>query len=137
MVANGDVTSAADAALVLEQSGADAVMVGRASYGAPWAAAEIAHAAGSGAAQGIPRSAGDIAGYVIAHYEAMLSLYGVESGLRQARKHLGWYLERHAAAAAPDLRKAIMTGLEPRQVIAALRKAFLAGEAAMDIRDVA
>ena len=137
VVANGDVTSVADAAQVLEQSGADAVMVGRASYGAPWTAAEIVEAAGSSAARGIPRTAGEIAGYVVEHYEEMLALYGVESGLRQARKHLGWYLERHAAAAAPDLRKAIMTGLEPRQVIAALREAFLAGEAATDIRKVA
>ena len=37
-----------------------------------------------------------MADYVVAHYEDMLSLYGIESGLRQARKHLGWYLDRHA-----------------------------------------
>jgi tRNA-dihydrouridine synthase B len=137
VVANGDVTSVADATLVLEQSGADAVMVGRASYGAPWTAAEIVQAAGSSAARGVPHGAEEIADYVVDHYEAMLALYGVESGLRQARKHLGWYLGRHAAGVADALRKVIMTGLESQQVIAALREAFLAGEAATDIREVA
>ena len=43
-----------------------------------------------------PRRRHRLADYVVAHYQDMLSLYGVESGLRQARKHLGWYLDRHA-----------------------------------------
>ena len=50
--------------------------------------------------RGVPPTDGDLADYVVAHYEDMLSLYGVESGLRQARKHLGWYLDRHARGAA-------------------------------------
>ncbi|MET0576729.1 MAG: tRNA dihydrouridine synthase DusB [Mesorhizobium sp.] len=126
VVANGDVTSAADAALVLEQSGADAVMVGRGNYGAPWTVAEIAEAAGAAAAQGIPACGEELADYAITHYEAMLSLYGVESGLRQARKHLGWYLARHAASVSAEQRRAIMTGLQPQSVIAELREAFVA-----------
>ncbi len=43
------------------------------------------------------------------HYEAMLDLYGIESGLRQARKHLGWYIDRHAPAASPELRRRVLT----------------------------
>jgi tRNA-dihydrouridine synthase B len=133
VVANGDVTSAADAARMLELSGADAVMVGRASYGAPWTAAEIAAAAGGAEAQGIPGTPEDIAAYVAGHYEAMLALYGVESGLRQARKHLGWYLDRYAAAVPPEQRKATMTGTCPRMVVAGLREAFLSCESSMEL----
>ena len=46
----------------------------------------------------------ELADYVVAHYQDMLSLYGVESGLRQARKHLGWYLDRHAPFRPPPRR---------------------------------
>jgi tRNA-dihydrouridine synthase len=65
-----------------------------------------------------------LADYVVAHYEDMLSLYGVESGLRQARKHLGWYLGRHAPATPEAVRKVILTSFEPARVVAALRSAF-------------
>jgi nifR3 family TIM-barrel protein len=121
LVANGDVASAEDAAAILEQSGADAIMVGRAHYGAPWTAGAIAGAA-AGTAD-LPDRTG-MADYVITHYEDMLALYGVESGLRQARKHLGWYLDRHAPATGLEPRKAIMTNLDPKQVVAGLRAAF-------------
>ncbi|MEP9374216.1 tRNA dihydrouridine synthase DusB [Mesorhizobium sp. KR1-2] len=131
VVANGDVCSPADAAEILAQSGADAVMVGRASYGAPWAAGYIA----TGAAADVPRSAEELTNYVIAHYEDMLALYGVESGLRQARKHLGWYLDRHAAATSQELRKAVMTSLDPAVVIRGLREALAVSE--LDARDAA
>jgi nifR3 family TIM-barrel protein len=123
LVANGDVASAADAAAILEQSGADAVMVGRAHYGAPWTAGAIAGAAGGSVTPDMPDAA-SMADYIMAHHEDMLALYGVESGLRQARKHLGWYLDRHAQATGPELRKAIMTSLDPKQVVAGLRAAF-------------
>ena len=67
-----------------------------------------------------------MADYVIEHYEEMLSLYGVESGLRQARKHLGWYLDRHAPGLSRALRSTIMTSLDPAEVIRSLARAFLA-----------
>ncbi len=131
VVANGDVCSPADAVEILAQSGADAVMVGRASYGAPWTAGAIA----TGVKAGVPRAAEELADYVVAHYEDMLALYGVESGLRQARKHLGWYLDRHAGATSADLRKAMMTSLDPSVVIRSLREAFATSET--DARDAA
>ena len=82
---------------ILEQSGADAVMIGRAHYGAPWTAGAIARCRRRrDPATACPRRRRGMADYVVAHYEDMLSLYGIESGLRQARKHLGWYLDRHA-----------------------------------------
>jgi tRNA-dihydrouridine synthase len=122
VVANGDVRSLAEASEILVQSGADAVMIGRASYGAPWTAGAIAEGAGN--IPGAPRTARELADYVVAHYEDMLTLYGIESGLRQARKHLGWYLERHAKGIALELRAKILTSLEPAAVINALREAL-------------
>lgn len=123
VVANGDVTTPEDAAAVLEQSGADAVMIGRGHYGAPWLAGSIAHAAGAEVAPTVP-AAGDMAAYVVAHYEDMLALYGAESGLRQARKHLGWYLGRHAGHVSDEQRARIMTGTDPADVVAGLREVF-------------
>jgi tRNA-dihydrouridine synthase B len=124
VVANGDVATSADAVEILAKSAADAVMVGRAHYGAPWAAGAIAHAAAGAPVERLPWIPAELAEYVIAHYEDMLSLYGIESGLRQARKHLGWYLDRHAGYAPAELRKTILTATEPNVVVAALRRAF-------------
>lgn len=124
VVANGDIATSQDAASILAQSGADAVMVGRSNYGAPWTAGAIAAKAASTMTVDVPQSPAACADYVIAHYEDMLSLYGVESGLRQARKHLGWYLERNAADAPADMRSQILTNLDPSRVIDLLRQAF-------------
>ena len=126
VVANGDVGSPADAEAVLEQSGADAVMVGRASYGAPWTVGQIASAArGVGDSSNAPASGEAMGDYVVEHYEDMLALYGVESGLKQARKHLGWYLDRHAPGLSPAERGAIMTSPDPADVVRLLRAAFV------------
>ncbi|WP_315927993.1 tRNA dihydrouridine synthase DusB [Mesorhizobium sp. SP-1A] len=124
VVANGDVCSPADAAGILAQSGADAVMAGRSHYGAPWVAAQIAATATGAEAAGMPKTSAALADYVVAHYEDMLALYGKESGVRQARKHLGWYLDRHVANVPGELRKRIMTSFDPDEVAAALREAF-------------
>lgn len=94
LVVNGDIADRASANVALEASGADAVMVGRAACGRPWLAGEIA-------GQGTGKPASDAIGaYVIAHYEAMLAHYGSETGVRHARKHLGWYLDAHAGHVA-------------------------------------
>ena len=137
LVANGDVATPGDAAEILRQSGADAVMVGRAHYGAPWTAGKIAAQAGGTGEQGVPQGPGALADYVVGHYEDMLALYGGESGLRQARKHLGWYLDRYASVVAPELRRAILTSFEPGVVVAGLREAFLRMEERPDVRSAA
>ena len=121
VVVNGDVRSAPDAAAALDASNADAVMVGRGHYGEPWAAGTVAARASGGQAAGIPS---DMAGYVLHHYDDMLTLYGVQQGTRHARKHLGWYLDRHAPETSDALRAVIMTGTDPVAVKAALRDAF-------------
>ncbi|MVA97726.1 tRNA dihydrouridine synthase DusB [Nitratireductor sp. CAU 1489] len=127
VVANGDVADAAGAARILQQSGADAIMIGRAHYGAPWTAGAIAAASSGGTATGIPVSPAALADYVGAHYEAMLSLYGNDRGVRHARKHLGWYLDRHAPALAALDRQAIMIADDPAAVLARLADLFEAG----------
>lgn len=137
VVANGDVSSPAEAAAILVQSGADAVMIGRAHYGAPWIAGGIAAAAAGEATPNIPQGSTALADYIVAHYEDMLALYGVESGLRQARKHLGWYLDRHAGGATDDGRKAILTAFEPAPVIALLRDVFSRDPQSLNLRSAA
>ncbi|WP_421873424.1 tRNA dihydrouridine synthase DusB [Nitratireductor rhodophyticola] len=116
VVANGDVTTADDAAGILAASGADAVMIGRAHYGAPWIAGAVA--------SNTERRPENLADYVIDHYEAMLVLYGTEHGTRHARKHLGWYMERHIDAVDAETRKAIMTGTDHLEVSRLLRDLF-------------
>ncbi len=137
LVANGDVASPEDAAEILRQSGADAVMVGRAHYGAPWTAGEIAARAAGADGHGVPHDSEAMAGYITAHYEDMLALYGTESGLRQARKHLGWYLDRHASSVPPDLRRTILTSFEPAVVMAGVREAFQRSEDVPGLRSAA
>ncbi len=124
LVINGDIKSADDARHAQALSGADAVMVGRAHYGAPWAAGTIARAAGAPAAQPAPKSDTEVCAYVSAHYEDMLILYGREQGVRHSRKHLGWYLDRFAPYVDADLRRTIMTSFEPAAVLALLPLAF-------------
>ncbi|TIW82943.1 MAG: tRNA-dihydrouridine synthase, partial [Mesorhizobium sp.] len=122
---------------ILEQSGADAVMVGRAHYGAPWVAGSIATAAAGTFSPGVPETRQALSDYIIAHYQDMLALYGIESGLRQARKHLGWYLDRHAGGVAGDSRKAIITAFEPARVISLLRDVFSRDPQTMNLRSAA
>jgi tRNA-dihydrouridine synthase B len=96
VIVNGDITSAAAARSALEQSGAAGVMIGRGAYGAPWLPAEIAAALAQGRDGGAPHIAqqGLIA---VAHIETMLVHYGRDLGLKNARKHIGWYLESSGA----------------------------------------
>jgi len=122
VVANGDCTSLADAAQMLSASGADAVMVGRASYGAPWMAGSIARQAAGGERYRL----NDIDRYVIEHYADMLAFYGAESGLRQARKHLRWYLDRHVPDVSQDIRQTILQSFDPDEVVRAIEIAFAA-----------
>ena len=125
LVVNGDIDGVDSAATALERSGADAIMVGRAHYGAPWTAGSIVRRASVGgvdvAAAGL---VADLADYVVAHYEAMLSLYGSGRGIRHARKHLGWYLDKHAVSISPRTRSNLMAGTDAGEVISILRRAF-------------
>ena len=120
VIANGDIVDAASARAALAASGADGVMIGRGAQGAPWRLAQIGAALFGSVAPKIPQGAalGDL---VIGHYEDMLVFYGVDLGLRVARKHLGWYLDE---AGLMDHRAAVMAAATPMATVAALRSAF-------------
>lgn len=124
VVANGDVATLSDAVTIIEQSGADAVMIGRAHYGAPWLAGKIAAEAAENDCAYIPEGNEGIYNYITDHYEDMLMLYGITQGVRQARKHLGWYMDRHVENVPPELRKTVMTSTDAQTVIASLRSIF-------------
>lgn len=120
LIANGDVESEADAAELLRVSGADAVMVGRGAQGRPWHAGVLASA--GQAPEGRERLE-----LIAEHYEMMLGFYGIETGLRHARKHLGWYMDRFA----PDAAKGpVLTATDHRVALARLMEALEAAPSA-------
>ena len=91
VVINGDIIDPATARQALEASGADAVMIGRGAYGAPWMPGRIAAFLETGRDPG-PPSLAEQEAIALAHVEAMLINEGTHHGLRNARKHIGWYL---------------------------------------------
>jgi tRNA-dihydrouridine synthase B len=91
VVANGDIDSPAKARRVFEETGADAIMIGRAAQGRPWIFGEIAHELATGEAAA-PPSVIDVRGWLLEHLDDHYSLYGEHAGVRSARKHIGWTL---------------------------------------------
>jgi tRNA-dihydrouridine synthase B len=89
VVANGDIASAADALRVLRSTGADALMIGRAAQGRPWIFAEIAHFLEHGFLPPPPKVR-DVQRWLARHLLEHHALYGERTGLRSARKHIGW-----------------------------------------------
>ena len=90
VVGNGDVATLEDADELLRLSGADAVMVGRGTYGRPWFLGQVRAYLETGRRLPDPPLEHQLA-IVLEHYEAMLAHYGIDSGLKIARKHLAWY----------------------------------------------
>ena len=89
VVANGDIDSPAKAAWVLARTGADALMIGRAAQGRPWIFREIAHHLRTGGHLQAPATA-DVGQWLLAHLHEHYALYGEFTGVRSARKHIGW-----------------------------------------------
>ncbi len=113
VIVNGDITTLTDVDNALALSGADGVMIGRGSYGRPWFIAQaIAHLKGESI---IEPSITEQRAITLAHYEEMLSLYGIETGVRVARKHIGWYVSGlHCAA---EFRGNVNRLTDPKQVM--------------------
>ncbi len=91
--ANGDIATPQKARAVLDFTGADGVMIGRASHGAPW----VFRAVNAYLQQGIATPAllrSDLRDIILRHLDALYSFYGEQSGVRVARKHLGWYCQQ-------------------------------------------
>ena len=110
IIANGDITSPQKAKDVLAATGADALMIGRAAQGRPWLFREIEHFLATGTHLLPPRVA-EIHQILLAHLEDLYDFYGVDTGVRVARKHISWYTRglvgsaafRHAMNQLPDI----------------------------------
>jgi tRNA-dihydrouridine synthase B len=92
VVANGDITSPEKAKEVLQWTGADAIMVGRAAQGRPWIFREIAYFLETGTHLAPPLIS-EVKRLLVDHLWDHYSLYGEYSGVRTARKHIGWYVQ--------------------------------------------
>ena len=93
LFANGDIDGAQKAREVLDFTGADGVMIGRASHGAPWIFRTV-NAALSGGIAPPPLLRVEVRDIILAHLDALYLFYGEANGVRIARKHLGWYCEQ-------------------------------------------
>ena len=132
VIANGDIATPEKAVAVLEQTGADAVMIGRAAQGRPWIFREIAHFMATGEYLPEPSPA-EICRVLTGHLENLYSFYGEYTGVRMARKHIAWYSKHQrdgnrfrqrinqtgTAAEQLDCVQAYFAGLSGRRELAA------------------
>jgi nifR3 family TIM-barrel protein len=123
VIVNGDITDEASARAALRLSGADAVMVGRGTYGRPWIAAALDRVLRGEAPLPEPGPQARLA-IVLEHLRDSLNFYGDAWGLKIFRKHLGWYVEKAPAPLCAQARRAAKSRLcqmqSAREVEAAL-----------------
>ncbi|MBO6917630.1 MAG: tRNA dihydrouridine synthase DusB [Rhizobiaceae bacterium] len=118
LIANGDVETEQDIQSILEISGADAVMVGRASQGRPW------HCGALAGNNNVPNTTQEITQFIERHYLMMIDHYGEKVGVRQSRKHLNWYLERFAPNISPETRGDILSSKDINHVMKKMTQAI-------------
>jgi len=99
VIANGDIASAEKARAVLEYTGADALMIGRAARGRPWIFRDIAHYLATGEHMPEP-DPGWVRDLLLEHLGELYAFYGREHGVRVARKHIAWYSQTRPDGAA-------------------------------------
>jgi len=99
VVANGDITTPEEAKHVLEYTGADGIMIGRAAQGRPWIFREIGHYLSTG--EKLPHPlVSEIHAVLLAHLHELYAFYGRETGVKVARKHISWYTKGLAGSAS-------------------------------------
>ena len=127
VIVNGDITSIAEAREALAVSGADGIMIGRGAYGAPWLPGIIGADLAKNSRIEAPSGA-KLCDLAVEHFDAMLDHYGAALGLRNARKHLAWYLDHaaHDTATIKTWRRRLCTADDPATVRRDLRQAFTA-----------
>jgi len=129
VIVNGDIESFCDADAALAASKADAVMVGRGAQGRPWFPGQLARYLKTGKREP-PPALGEQLALISALYGEMLAHYGLNIGLRHARKHLGWALDAAAATAGAPAhllkanRSRVLTATDPATVLRRLAEAF-------------
>lgn len=99
VIANGDITSPEKAKHVLEVTGADAIMIGRAAQGRPWIFREVAHYLETGDTLPEPGIL-EVRDILTGHLENLYGFYGEHTGVRMARKHISWYSKGQPHGAA-------------------------------------
>ncbi len=123
VVVNGDITELSAAREALAQSGAAAVMLGRGAQGQPWRVGEIGAGLAGKEPPATPKGA-ELADLISTHYEEMLIDYGIEVGLRAARKHLDWYAEAAGLGLDKPTRKALLDNDQPGDVLSLIKQLF-------------
>lgn len=121
VVVNGDIATPEDALTALQKSGAQGVMVGRATCGRPWLIRQIQDYLRTGS-QTLEPCLDERCASLLQHYEALLSHYGREQGVRIARKHIAWSL--HGLRGANAFRERINKITEPEDVQKEIRLIF-------------
>ena len=113
VIANGDIVDVKSAQLALKESGADGIMVGRGAQGAPWRLAQIS-AALYGTPEPVVPQGPLLAKLIVGHHKAIVAFYGEQLGIKNARKHLGWYLD--GLKATQDLRQLLLRSLDISEI---------------------
>lgn len=121
VIANGDICSLEDARTALAQSGADGVMIGRGAYGRPWLLGQVMSDLAGRGHRPDPSMDEQLA-IILEQYDAMQSLYGTQTGVNLARKHIGWYTKGLPGSA--EFRNRVNTQDDPRVVIEMLREFY-------------
>jgi tRNA-dihydrouridine synthase B len=121
VIVNGDINTIEDAREALAQSGADGVMVGRASYGKPWFVGQVMSDLGGGSQKPDPTLDEQLE-TMLQQYDEMLSLYGTHTGVNLARKHIGWYTKGLPGSA--ELRNQVNQQDDAAVVVAMLREFY-------------
>jgi tRNA-dihydrouridine synthase B len=121
VIVNGDICSVEDAREALRQSGADGVMIGRGAYGRPWLLAQAMADLVSGSAWSEP-SLDEQLETVRHQYDEMLELYGRQTGVNLARKHIGWYTKGLPGSA--EFRNRVNQQDDPAVVVAMLQEFY-------------
>lgn len=121
VIGNGDVNTVDDAKNMLEQSGADGVMIGRGTYGKPWFPGQVIHYLRTGEDLPEPPLSEQLA-ILLEHYTTILSHYGVHAGIRIARKHIGWYSKGLPGSA--EFRAEVMAGTDEKRVVEMIKEFY-------------
>ncbi len=121
IIVNGDICSLADAREALHQSDADGVMVGRGAYGKPWLISQLMAELGGKGARPDPSLDEQLAA-MLEQYDDMLALYGRDTGVKLARKHIGWYTKGLPGSA--ELRNCVNQQDQPGTVVAMLKQFY-------------
>jgi len=122
VIANGDIDSAEKVKIVSQYTGADAIMIGRAAQGKPWIFKEIQEFLNTGNKLPTPIIS-EIQNIIMTHLDSLYSFYGNASGVRIARKHIGWYF-KNISGIPVNIKKIIYQTVDPDEQLALVNIVF-------------